>query len=77
MKMTLSGALALALCNASICAGAAQANAADQYPSRPIRVIVPFAPGGGLDITTRLIGQRIIDSATLSARTKRTVPLMA
>jgi glucose-fructose oxidoreductase len=32
---------------------------------------------GPLDPALCLIGQRIIDSATLSARTKRTVPLMA
>ena len=34
---------------------------ADKYPEKPIRVIVPFAPGGGLDITARLIGQRITE----------------
>lgn len=32
------------------------------YPSRPIRVIVPFAPGGGSDVFVRTIGAKITES---------------
>lgn len=36
---------------------AAPALAQDAWPSRPIRVIVPFTPGGGTDIMMRLVAQ--------------------
>lgn len=41
--------------------GSAATAPAQQYPTKPIRVIVPFAPGGGLEITTRLIGQKLTE----------------
>ena len=38
------------------------AQTSDSYPSRPVRVIVGLAPGGGTDIQTRLIAQKLTES---------------
>jgi len=41
---------------------ASPALAADEFPSKPIRLIVPFPPGGPNDLIARVVGQRMSDS---------------
>src|SRR5215211_7867596 len=34
---------------------------AQEYPSRPIRMVAPFAPGGATDLLARVIGQKMTE----------------
>ena len=49
--------LLLALCLALT----SPAFAADEFPSKPVRLIVPFPPGGPNDLIARVVGQRMSD----------------
>jgi tripartite-type tricarboxylate transporter receptor subunit TctC len=46
----------------ALAANAVQAVAQQAYPNKPIRIIVPFPPGGSVDPLARLIGQKLTES---------------
>src|SRR6476659_6382429 len=54
MRSALLALFCVCAANAAI-----HAAAADTYPSRPIRFIVPFPPGGGNDIVGRIVAQKL------------------
>jgi tripartite-type tricarboxylate transporter receptor subunit TctC len=41
---------------------AATVSAQEKYPTRPVKIVVPYAPGGATDITARLFGEQMRQS---------------
>jgi len=44
---------------AALVVAASAANAADTYPTKPIRLVLPFGAGGAADVTARLVAQKL------------------
>ena len=61
MKQTVMFGFSLCISVAGI------ALAADPYPAKPVRLVVPFSPGGGNDIAARFVAQRLTEGFNQSA----------
>lgn len=46
---------------AAVLAGLAGVASGQNYPTRPVRVVAPFAPGGATDVLTRMVSQKLYD----------------
>ena len=55
----MSGVFARAALVALLFGATVAAVDAQDYPTKPIRFIVPWPPGGGADIVSRIVGQRV------------------
>jgi len=47
---------------AALGASAGAAGEVSEYPVKPIRIIVPYAPGGGADIVARIVAQKMSET---------------
>ena len=58
-RSSIKWGLALVMAAASLGASMSSAWAADTYPLRPVKIIIPFPPGGTLDTVGRQLAQKL------------------
>ena len=61
-RQKLLSLLAFSIVSATVLSPLPAAAQAAAYPAKPIRMIVPFPPGGGTDILARIVGQRLTEA---------------
>jgi tripartite-type tricarboxylate transporter receptor subunit TctC len=60
--MTLRSTVRLAAIATTFALASASAFAQQTYPSKPIKIIVPFPPGGSADLVARVVGQKLSEN---------------
>src|SRR5712691_3622419 len=60
--MICSACWLIVLCAAPAATGHAAERAAAAYPAKPVRIVVPSAPGGPTDVVARAVGQGLAET---------------
>ncbi|MEK6593127.1 MAG: tripartite tricarboxylate transporter substrate binding protein [Pseudomonadota bacterium] len=61
IRLRIVGVLSLCCMLISVVAGPVVYAQSAAYPAKPVRIVVPFAPGGGVDVTARILAQRLTE----------------
>src|SRR5687768_761137 len=61
MRTNIYSLVLLAAATAGSPSGLAQSDSAEGFPRKPVRIMVPFSPGGGTDILARPIAQKLTE----------------
>src|ERR1700744_4611548 len=54
--------LSILLASLCVALGTVPSAAQEKYPARPIKILIPYAPGGATDIVARVVGDKLRES---------------